>query len=44
VQLNAAVEQKDSEIAALNEAVEDLKTIVAELQADSKPARKKKAS
>ena len=43
VQLNAAIDQKDSEIAALMEAVDDLKTIVTELKAD-KPARKKKAS
>ncbi len=45
VQLNAAVEQKDSEIAALTEAINDLKTIVTDLQeADGKPAKKKKAS
>lgn len=43
VQLNAAVEAKDAEIAALNEAVEDLKSIVTDLQA-AKPAKKKKAS
>lgn len=44
VQLNAAVEAKDAEIAALQEAVDDLKGIVTELQAEPKPARKKKAS
>lgn len=43
VQLNAAVEAKDAEIAALTEAVNDLKGIVTELQAE-KPAKKKKAS
>jgi hypothetical protein len=44
VQLNAAVEAKDNEIAALNEAVNDLKSIVTELQAEQPPAKKKKAS
>jgi hypothetical protein len=44
VQLNAAIDDKDAEIAALNEAVNDLKSIVSDLQAESKPARKKKAS
>ena len=43
MQLNAAVEAKDNEIAALTEAIEDLKTIVTDLQND-KPAKKKKAS
>lgn len=42
VQLNAAVEAKDNEIAALQEAVDDLKNIVMELQAD-KPKKAKKA-
>ncbi len=42
IQLNAALEERDSEISALHEAVEDLKTIVAELQAD-KPKKAKKA-
>lgn len=43
VQLNAAVEAKDNEIAALTEAIDDLKSIVTELQAAA-PAKKKKAS
>ena len=42
VQLNAAVEAKDAEISALQEAVDDLKNIVMELQAD-KPKKAKKA-
>lgn len=41
VQLNAALEDKDAEIAALTEAVNDLKGIVTDLQADKKPAKKK---
>lgn len=41
VQLNAALEDRDNEISALNQAVEELKEMVTELQVAKKPSRKK---
>jgi len=41
VQLNAAIDDKDNEIAALNQAVEELKGMVTDLQAGTKPKKGK---
>jgi len=41
VQLNAAIDDKDNEIAALNQAVEELKAMVTDLQDGKKPKKGK---
>ncbi len=43
-QLNAALEERDNEIAAQQQAIDELMEKVTALEADKKPARKKKAS